>query len=115
MTNAPVLYIDGSWTPSEGTNTLEVFDSSNGEVFATIVAGSPADVDRAVDAARRAFDDWSTRTPDDRAKFCDAAADGLEARADELATVISPRDRHAQVALGTDPGVTARRVLPHGR
>jgi len=83
------VYVDGAWTDSEGTATVDVFDSGNGEVFGTVAAGTAGDVDRAVAAARAAFVDWSTRPADERAKFCTAIADGMEARADELADVIA--------------------------
>ena len=49
------LYIDGSWVAPAGTDTLEVIDSTTEEVFATIPAGVPADIDRAVAAAKAAF------------------------------------------------------------
>ena len=40
------LYIDGSWVAPTGTDTLEVIDSTTEEVFATIPAGVPDDIDR---------------------------------------------------------------------
>ena len=49
------LYIDGAWVAPAGTDTLEVIDSTTEEVFATIPAGTPADIDRAVAAAKAAF------------------------------------------------------------
>ena len=49
------LYIDGAWVEPAGDDTLEVIDSTTEEVFATIPAGTPADIDRAVAAAKAAF------------------------------------------------------------
>jgi len=85
----PLIYVAGSWIPSEGTGSIDVYDSSNGKVFGTVASGTAADVDKAVAAARAAFDDWSGRTADERAKWCAAIADGLDARADEMADVIA--------------------------
>ena len=53
------LYIDGAWVTPAGTGTLEVIDSTTEAVFATIPAGEPADIDRAVAAAKAAFPAWS--------------------------------------------------------
>jgi aldehyde dehydrogenase (NAD+) len=83
------IYIDGAWTPSSGTGTIDVFDSTNGDVIATIPAGTAEDVDRAVTAARTAFESWSQTTPEERAKFLTRVGEGLAARMDEIATVVT--------------------------
>jgi acyl-CoA reductase-like NAD-dependent aldehyde dehydrogenase len=83
------LYIDGAWVPSEGSGTIDVYDSTNGEVIATIPSGTAADVDRAVQAARAAFETWSATTPEERAKALTRVGEGLAARMDEIATVIT--------------------------
>jgi aldehyde dehydrogenase (NAD+) len=83
------LYIDGAWVPSTGSDTIDVFDSTNGEVIAQIPAGTPADVDVAARAAHAAFESWSQTTPEERAKYCTRIAEGLGARTDEIATVIT--------------------------
>jgi aldehyde dehydrogenase (NAD+) len=81
------VYIDGSWVPSEGTDTIDVYDSTNGEVIGSIPRGTAGDVDKAAKAARAAFADWAARAPEERAKFCKQVADGIAARMDEIATV----------------------------
>jgi len=83
------LYIDGAWVPSSGTGTIDVFDSTNGEVIASIPEGSAADVDAAVKAARTAFDSWSQTTPEERSKVLTRIGEGLAARMDEIATVVT--------------------------
>jgi aldehyde dehydrogenase (NAD+) len=83
------LYIDGAWTPSESTETIDVFDSVTEEVMGTIPSGTASDVDRAVRAARAAFATWSTTPAEERAKYLTRIAEALGARADELAAVIS--------------------------
>jgi len=83
------LYINGSWVPTEGRDTLTVFDSVTEDALGWIPAGTVEDVDHAVDAAVQAFPVWSSATPDERAAAMNRIADGLGARMDELATVIS--------------------------
>ncbi|MEY2403125.1 MAG: betaine-aldehyde dehydrogenase [Acidimicrobiaceae bacterium] len=83
------LYIDGAWVPSAGKGTIDVFDSTDGEVIGTIPDGTAADVDNAVKAARAAFDDWAQRSPEERAKFSSRIAEGLGARMDEIATIVT--------------------------
>ena len=89
MTTYDKIYIDGAWVPSDGSGTIDVFDSTNGEVIAQIPSGNAADVDRAVQAARAAFDSWSRTTPEERAKALTRIGEGLAARMDEIATVIT--------------------------
>jgi aldehyde dehydrogenase (NAD+) len=83
------LYIDGAWVPSTGSGTIDVHDSTNGEVFGTIPAGSAQDVDAAAKAAKAAFPEWSSKTPEERAKFCTRISEGLMARMDEIATIVT--------------------------
>ncbi|MBO4225274.1 aldehyde dehydrogenase [Bradyrhizobium neotropicale] len=81
------LLIDGAWTDSQGDDTLDVFNPADGSVIATIPAGNKQDIDRAVSAARRAFEScpWSVMTPGHRAKMLWRIADLIEARQEEFA------------------------------
>lgn len=81
-------YIDGRWQAATGTATTEVVDSYAETPFATLRASSAADVDRAVDAARRAWPGWSALPAAQRAERLRAVADALEARTDALADAI---------------------------
>jgi aldehyde dehydrogenase (NAD+) len=83
------LYIDGAWVPSTGSDTIDVHDSTNGEVIAQVPAGTAEDVDAAATAARAAFESWSQTTPEERAKYCTRIAEGLGARMDDIATVVT--------------------------
>ena len=49
------LYIDGAWVSPSGPDTLDIIDSAAEGAVGTIPAGTPADMDRAVEAASRAF------------------------------------------------------------
>ena len=83
----PQLYINGEWVDSSHDATIDVEDPSNGKVIGKIVDASDKDVDRAVAAARAAFDDerWSGLPPIEREKTMIRLAEILEAHADELA------------------------------
>jgi aldehyde dehydrogenase (NAD+) len=83
------LYINGAWVAPNGTGTLEVFDSATEDVFATIPAGTATDIDNAVQAAAKAFPMWSAMAPKDRGAILQKVADGLQARASEIADVIT--------------------------
>jgi aldehyde dehydrogenase (NAD+) len=83
------IYIDGAWVPSAGTGSIDVFDSTNGEVIARIPQGTAADVDAAAKAAHAAFPEWAAKSPEERAKFSTRISEGLGARMDEIATVVT--------------------------
>jgi aldehyde dehydrogenase (NAD+) len=87
------FYIDGRWqapaTQGQSQERLAVFSASTEEPIGSIAAGSPADVDRAVVAARRAFESWSATTPAERAGWLTRLADAINDRKQELATLIS--------------------------
>jgi betaine-aldehyde dehydrogenase len=74
--------------PAEG-RTEEVIDPSNGEVIAEAPLSSEEDVDRAVAAARAAFESWGKSMPAERATALLAIADLIEERAEELADLES--------------------------
>ncbi len=83
------FYIDGRWQTPTNHERLAVFSASTEEPIGSIAAGAPADVDRAVSAARRAFESWSTTTPPERAAWLTRLADRLDHLKQTLATVIS--------------------------
>ena len=83
------LYIGGEWVSPAGSETLEVIDSTTEQVMGRVPAGTPADVDRAVEAARAAFDVWSAVPLDERVAACAAIGQQLAARSDEIAALIA--------------------------
>jgi succinate-semialdehyde dehydrogenase/glutarate-semialdehyde dehydrogenase len=68
------LFIDGKWTPSVTGETLDVMNPATGEVVAEIQLGNSEDVDQAVQAAHRAFDNWASVSAKERARLMHAAA-----------------------------------------
>lgn len=83
------LYVDGKWIEAVSGKTFNVIDPATGQVFDQVPAGDKADVDRAVMAARRAFDDgpWASMTPADRGKLVWRLGDLVEKHADEIAQI----------------------------
>jgi len=81
------LLIDGAWVPAASGRTFEVREPSSDQILAHCALGDAADIDKAVAAARRAFDggDWPKMTPVDRERVLHRLADLIEAHADELA------------------------------
>jgi aldehyde dehydrogenase (NAD+) len=83
------FFIGGEWVGPAGSGMIEVVDPATEQVVAAVPEGTPADVDAAVAAARAALPGWSATGPADRAKMLAALADGLAARAEEIARTIS--------------------------
>ena len=79
------LLIGGSWVEASSGEVLQTRNPATGEVIAAIANGSAADVDRAVAAARAAFEGpWSGWTPYDRQRALLRLADLVESNYDEL-------------------------------
>jgi phenylacetaldehyde dehydrogenase len=87
LARKPALFINNEWVASTHGATIPVEDPSTGREIARIVDASDADVDRAVAAARAAFEDgrWSNLPPNKRERFLNKLADLLEAHAQEFA------------------------------
>ena len=83
------IYIDGAWEASSGSGSIDVVNASTEAVMGRVPSGTAEDVDRAVAAARRAFETWSQRTPEDRKKELQRLHEGLQARAEEIAQTIA--------------------------
>jgi betaine-aldehyde dehydrogenase len=83
------LYVDGSWVASSGRDTIDVIDATTEDIVGRVPSGTVADIERAVQAAARAFPAWSATPVAERARLLNAVADRLEARADEIASLVS--------------------------
>ncbi len=80
-------FIGGKPAPSADGATFEVADPVSNQPYATVAAGGPKDVDRAVIAATTAFTDgpWPQMPARQRAQILNRIADGIEARGDRIA------------------------------
>ena len=83
------IYIDGAWVPSDGTGTIEVINAGTEQVMGSIPEGTASDVDKAVAAARRAFDSWAATPVEERQKYMVRLNEALQARSPEIAEVIA--------------------------
>jgi aldehyde dehydrogenase (NAD+) len=83
------VYIDGAWVASAGSGSIDVIDANNEEVIGRVPQGNAQDVDRAVKAAKAAFETWGFTDREERSKYIQAIAAGLAERSPEIAEVIS--------------------------
>ena len=99
------LLIDGKWVEAKSGKTFDVFNPATGQVIAHAADAGKEDVDLAVQAARRAFEDgpWSRMPPSQRALLIFRLADAIDAIGDEMA-LIETLDvgRPIKVARGHD-------------
>ena len=63
-------FVGGEWVESTSGETMDVLNPSTGETIAEVPRGSAEDVERAVDAARKALPDWLAKTPRTGWSFC---------------------------------------------
>ncbi|WP_298050823.1 aldehyde dehydrogenase family protein [uncultured Campylobacter sp.] len=81
------LFIDGEFVDAEGGASLDVFNPATGEKISKIADASKADVDRAVAAARKAFESFRRTSVYERSALLNKIADVLEQNAEFIATV----------------------------
>jgi phenylacetaldehyde dehydrogenase len=81
------MLVAGRWVDAASGKTFSTFDPATGEVLAEVAAGDREDVDRAVRAARAAFDGgpWPSMAPSERGRLLWALADLLERHTEEFA------------------------------
>ncbi|WP_308551941.1 aldehyde dehydrogenase family protein [Peptoniphilus duerdenii] len=81
------LFIGGEWVEAEDKETLNSFSPADGSLLAEISEATRADVDKAVDAAWKAFESYRHTTPKERAKILNEIADIIDANKEHLAMV----------------------------
>ena len=103
------FYIDGRWTAPAGQDFIDVVNPATEDVVATIAAGGRTDVDKAVAAARRAFETYAWTTRAERLDLLNRIVEIYRQRADDLAEAVSTemgaplafaRERHVPAGLG---------------
>lgn len=112
------FYIDGQWVDPTTPKTLDVINPANEEVCGRISLGSAEDVDRAVKAARRAFDTWSVTSREERIAVLERIVAEYQKRFDDMAKAITEEmgapawlAQRAQAAIGIGHLSTAIEVL----
>ncbi|ABI91640.1 aldehyde dehydrogenase family protein [Burkholderia ambifaria AMMD] len=108
MRTSQQSYIDGQWLDPADAKSIDVIDPSTARPYAQLRIGGPADVDRAVSAAKQAFDTYSRWTVDERVALLRRVLEIYQRRYDEVAHTISQEmgapiafARAMQAAVGT--------------
>ena len=100
------FYIDGAWTAPAAGKTMPVVNPATEEVLYEVALGSAADVDKAVAAARRAFESYSMSSREDRIALLQRVIEVYKGRMKEIAAAISDE-------MGAP--LPVRRACPGGR
>jgi len=112
------FYINGEWVDPATPNTLDVINPTTEAPFATISMGSPADVDKAVAAAKEAFEGYSRTTVAERIELFGSILAEYTKRYDDIANAISTEmgapiwlSKAAQAATGQAHFATILEIL----
>lgn len=118
MIDNTTFYIDGAWTAPQGTATLDVINPATEQPIGRIALGTPSDVDRAVSAARVAFETYAFSTREARLALLDRVIEVYQSRLEEMAQRISAEmgaplslARKSQAPAGLGHLKVARQVL----
>ena len=114
------FYIDGAWVPPAKPATRDVINPATEQSIGRISMGSAEDVDRAVKAARKAFETWSRTTREERVALLENIIRVYKTKHEELAQTISTEmgapiwlSKAAQAATGMGHFAQALEVLKH--
>lgn len=91
LARANKMMINGEWVEAASKQKFEVYEPASARVITSVPAGDKDDIDRAVEAARKALEspEWAGMTPSDRERAMLKLADLVEANAQELAEIES--------------------------
>jgi len=100
------FYINGKWISPSKSNDLEVINPSNEDAYAVISLGSKDDVDKAVNAAKVAFESWKKTSKEEKLKLLEKLLEIYKKRFNEMAKAISdemgaPMDWATDVQTGS--------------
>ena len=120
MKDCRQFYIDGQWADPAKAHDFPVVNPATEEAIATISLGSGSDVDRAVAAARRAFESYSETTPGERLELLRRVLEVYQSKMDQMAETISQEmgapislSRKAQAPAGLAHLAEIVKVLEH--
>ena len=120
MKDCRKFYIDGKWVDPAKANDFPVVNPANEEPIATISLGSGADIDRAVAAAKRAFESYSETSPQERLDLLRRIIEVYQSKMEQMAAAISEEmgapsslSRKAQAPAGLGHLLETVKVLEH--
>ncbi|UGU34470.1 aldehyde dehydrogenase family protein [Mycolicibacterium smegmatis] len=101
------MFVDGQWVEAASGRRFDTVDPATEQVITSVPRSGPEDVERAVAAARRAFEEgrWPAMTPAERQRMLWRIADGISARADQFAE-LETLDNGKSVAVAKAVDVT---------
>lgn len=110
--DVPVLHllIGGQWCPATGGDSFDVHSPIDGSLLARAQRGSEQDVEAAIEAAAKARDRWGSTPAAERIELCEAAAELLRARGDDLIHAITLDLGKPGSAASSEVGATAERL-----
>jgi len=95
-------FVGGEWVDAVGGETMDVLNPATGEVIAQVPKGTAKDVERAVEAAKKALPEWLQKTPKDRMELLLALANVIEEHGDELSSLESQNVGKPMAILGDE-------------
>jgi len=107
MSHNEQFYINGEWVDPLGKETLEVINPATEEPIATIALGNEEDLNRAVAAARNAFESFSQTSREERLGLLESVVGAYQARIPDLAAVVSQE-------MGAPMGLATKAQAPAG-
>lgn len=112
------FYINGEWVEPAKANPFDVVNPATEEVAGTVTLGSADDVDKAVQAARAAFDSWGSTTREERLAVLGRVIEEYQKRYEDLAAAVTEEmgapasvSSQQQVAMGIGHLATAAEAL----
>ena len=106
------LYIDGKWVDPVGKGSIEIINPATEEIIGKVPVGSSEDVDKAVHAAKLAFDSWSKSSIEKRIELLNLLSKAFKERGEELAQTITAEIGtpigYSRVAMVGTPRVVSR-------
>lgn len=106
------LYIDGKWVDPVGKGMIDIINPATEEIIGKVPVGSSEDVDKAVLAAKKAFDSWSKSSIEQRIYLLNSLSNAFKERGEELAQTITSEVGtpigYSRVAMVGTPRVVSR-------
>jgi aldehyde dehydrogenase (NAD+) len=109
MSNALKFYIDGAWVDPAKSATIDVINPATEETYTKIAAGSAADVDRAVAAAKKAFPAFTLTSKAERLRLLNRILEVYNKRGEDIARAVSD-EMGAPMSWAREAQVWAGRV-----
>ena len=106
------FYIDGVWVEPIGEGVIEVTNPATEQIIGSVPVGSESDANAAVEAARDAFESWSTSSVEERSEYLNMLSSAIKERGEEMAELITSEVgtpiEYSRMAMVGTPRVVSR-------